>query len=64
MWELLYKGVVDDYVTEKKAKVRTDSLPSFTTELRKVLNKRFNLLKEWQKTKTHKHIYNTRKQGI
>ena len=50
-WELLHKGVVDDYVTERKAKVRTDSLPWFTTELRRVLNKRFKLLKEWQKTK-------------
>lgn len=50
-WELLYKGVVDDYVTERKAKVRTDSLPWFTTDLRKLLNKRFKLLKKWQKTK-------------
>ena len=41
---------MDDYVT-RKAKVRTDSLPWFPTELRKVLNKRFKLLKEWQKTK-------------
>ena len=36
-WELLYKGVVDDYVTERKAKVRTDSLPWFRTELPKLL---------------------------
>ena len=50
-WELLYKGVVDDYVTERKAKVRTDSMPWFTTDLRKLLNKRFKLLKKWQKTK-------------
>lgn len=49
-WEL-YKGVVDDYVTERIAKVRTDSLPWFTTDLRKLLNKRFKLLKKWQKTK-------------
>ena len=37
VWELLYKGVVDHYPTERKAKVRTDSLPWFTTELRKFL---------------------------
>ena len=50
-WELLYKGVVDDYVTERKAKIKADSLPWFTTELRKLLNKRFKLLKECQNTK-------------
>ena len=45
-WELLYKSVMDDYVTERIAKVRTDSLPWFTTDLRKLLNKRFKLLKK------------------
>ena len=29
----------------------TDSLACFTTDLRKLLNKRFKLLKKWQKTK-------------
>ena len=59
-WELLYKGVVDDYITERKAKIKADSLPWFTTELRKLLNKRFKLLKEWQNTKdpqTHIKVY-------
>ena len=50
-WELLYKSVVDDYVTERIAKVTTDSLPWFTTDLRKLLNKHFKLLKKYQKTK-------------
>ena len=50
-WELLYKGFVDDYVTERKEKVRTDSLAWITTDLRKLLNKRFKLLKKWQETK-------------
>jgi hypothetical protein len=26
-WELLYKGVVDEYITERKVKVRQNSLP-------------------------------------
>ena len=59
MWELLYKRVEDDYVTERKAeaKVRTDLLPWLTTEVRKLLSKHFKLLKEWQKTKDLKtHI--------
>ena len=67
MWQmprhhLLYKGVVDDYITERKAKVRTDSLSWFTTELRKLSNKRFKFLKEWQKTKDlQKHIQQYKK---
>ena len=63
-WELLYIGVVDDYVSERKAKVRTDSLPWFTTDLRKLLNKRFKVLKNGRTQKTRKYIYNIRKQGI
>lgn len=50
-WELLYKGFVDNYVTERKEKVGADSLAWFTTDLRKLLNKRFTLLKKSQKTK-------------
>ncbi|CAB4038335.1 Hypothetical predicted protein, partial [Paramuricea clavata] len=50
-WELLYKDVVDEYITERKVKVRQNSLPWVNTEIRKLLNKRFKLLKNWQQTK-------------
>jgi phosphoribosylaminoimidazolecarboxamide formyltransferase/IMP cyclohydrolase len=50
-WELLYKDVVDEYITERKVKVRQNSLPWVNSEIRKRLNKRFKLLKNWQQTK-------------
>ena len=48
--------MVDDYETERKAKVKTDLLPWFTTELRKLSNKHFKLLKEWQKKSAMKKM--------
>eukprot|EP00112_Aurelia_sp_Birch-Aquarium-sp1_P023383 Seg6949.1 transcript_id=Seg6949.1/GoldUCD/mRNA.D3Y31 product="hypothetical protein" protein_id=Seg6949.1/GoldUCD/D3Y31 len=50
-WELLYKNVVNEYVKTRKAKVRKDSLPWMTTALRKLLNKRYKLLRAWQQGK-------------
>ena len=50
-WELLYKNIVDEFITTRKAKIRKNSLPWVTTELRKLLNKRYKLLKIWQHTK-------------
>lgn len=47
VWELLYKGVVDDYVIERKVKVRIDLLLWFIIDLWKLLNKCFKLLKKW-----------------
>ena len=40
-WELLYKDVVNEFVIERKAKVRSNSLPWITTKIRKLLNTRY-----------------------
>ena len=45
-WEVLYKGIVEEFIIERKAKIRTNSLPWITTEIRKLLNKRYRLLKK------------------
>ena len=50
-WELLYKDVVKELVTERKAKVRSNSLPWITTEIRKLLNTRYCLLKRGKELK-------------
>ena len=50
-WEYLYNEIIKEFVTTRKAKVRTDSLPWITTEVRKKLNRRYRQLKKWQKTK-------------
>ena len=52
-WEVLYKGIIEEFITERKAKVRPNSLPWITTEIMKLLNKRYRLFKKWQKTKDH-----------
>jgi len=51
LWELLYKSVINEYVGTRKARIRRDSLPWMTTDLRKLLNKTYRLLKMWQKEK-------------
>ena len=50
-WELLYNSVVDEYIKVRKAKVRTDSLPWVTTDIRKIMNRRYRLLNKWQRDK-------------
>ena len=44
-WELLYKDVVNEFLMERKAKVKSNLLPWITTEIRKLLNTRYCLLK-------------------
>lgn len=51
-WELLYKDVVNEFITERKVKLRKNSLPWVDLRIRKLLNKRFKLLKIWQQTKS------------
>eukprot|EP00112_Aurelia_sp_Birch-Aquarium-sp1_P020436 Seg527.9 transcript_id=Seg527.9/GoldUCD/mRNA.D3Y31 product="Retrovirus-related Pol polyprotein from type-1 retrotransposable element R1" pseudo=true protein_id=Seg527.9/GoldUCD/D3Y31 len=49
-----------------KAKVRTDSLPWITTEVRKKLNRRYRQLQKWQKTKDpsdHRNYKDARNQA-
>jgi len=43
--------VINEYVGTRKARIRRDSLPWMTTDLRKLLNKTYRLLKMWQKEK-------------
>ena len=50
-WELLYKDVVDEFITERNVKLRQNSLPWVNTDIRKLLNKRYKFLKIWQQTK-------------
>ena len=39
-WEYIYNEIIKEFVTTRKAKVRTDSLPWITTKVRKKLNRR------------------------
>ena len=44
-WDRMYKNIEIDYITLRKAKVRTCSLPWMNREIRKEMNKRYKLLK-------------------
>ena len=54
-WEAVYKYIIDNHIPLRQAKVRSNSLPWMSSSLRKVLNKRYNLLLKAQKTPRGSH---------
>ena len=50
-WELLYKDVVNEFITEQNVKLRQNSLAWVNTDIKKLLSKRYKFLKIWQQTK-------------
>ena len=40
-WETLYKNILNEHLTERKAKIRSKSLPWMNSHIRKTMNKRF-----------------------
>lgn len=48
-WEQLFKGVVNNHVKVRKAKVKSNSLPWMNSAVRKEMNIRYKLLKRAQK---------------
>ena len=52
IWESLYRDIIKDEIPERKAKVRRKSLPWVTTDIRKLMNKRYKTLNQYTKTKS------------
>ena len=50
-WETLYKNILNSFVKTRKAKIRSNSLPWMTSAMRKLMNRRYKLLRIWQRTK-------------
>ena len=50
-WEHLYKNIIKEMVPEMKAKIRSKSVPWITSEIRKLMNKRYKLLKKFRQSK-------------
>ena len=44
-WEYLYKEILKNLLTTRKAKIRSDSLPWINSAIRKEMNLRYKLLK-------------------
>jgi len=47
----LYKNIIKEMVPEMKAKIRSKSVPWITSEIRKLMNKRYKLLKKFRQSK-------------
>ena len=45
-WQTMYKNIADEHLKKRKAKVRADSLPWVDRNIRKMMNRRFKLLKK------------------
>ena len=50
-WELLFKDVLDTHIPTRIAKIRKESLPWVTEEIRKEMNKRYKLLRKCDGTR-------------
>eukprot|EP00112_Aurelia_sp_Birch-Aquarium-sp1_P014347 Seg309.5 transcript_id=Seg309.5/GoldUCD/mRNA.D3Y31 product="RNA-directed DNA polymerase from mobile element jockey" protein_id=Seg309.5/GoldUCD/D3Y31 len=50
-WDKLYSDVKNEFIKERKAKIRSNSLSWITTDIRKEINKRYNLLNKAQSSK-------------
>jgi len=50
-WQSMYNQIITNHVKERKVKVRTESNPWMTSEIRKQMNHRYKLLVSAQKTK-------------
>ena len=51
MMEKLYKDVSTEFLPKRKVKMRSKSLPWMNGDIRKLMNKRYKLLQQAQKTK-------------
>ena len=45
-WSKMYDSIVEEHVKARKAKIRKDSLPWVDGQMRKLMNKRYKLLKQ------------------
>ena len=56
-WEHLYKDILNDHLTVKKVKIRTNSLPWMNSTLKKEMNFRYKLLKRAQNYQKENNIW-------
>ena len=56
-WELLFEDILDTHIPTRTAKIRKESLPSVTGEIRKEMNKRYKLLRKCDGTSNTSAIW-------
>ena len=57
-WEYLYKDIMKSHVHTQLVKIRRGSLPWMNSSIRKLLNKRYKLLKKAQQTPKASQAWN------
>lgn len=60
-WELLFKDVLDTHIPTRTAKIRKESLPWVTGEIREEMNKRYKLLRKCDGTSNTSAIWKVKK---
>ena len=49
-WKTLYKDILSNHLSERKVKIRSDTLPWMNAHIRKNMNKGYKLLKQAKET--------------
>ena len=49
-WQTLYKDTVNDHISLRRVKIRSDSLPWMNSHIRNTMHKRYNILKRAKET--------------
>ena len=55
-WEKLYKDILNEFTKTRRAKVMTHKHPWIDREIKKLMNKRYKALVQWQKNRTDSRL--------
>ena len=54
-WETLYKDIISEHIPQRRVKTRSDNLPWMNSHIRKIMNKRYKVLKRAKQTRSAEH---------
>ena len=54
-WETLYKDIISEHIPQRRVKIRSDNLPWMNSNIRKIMNKRYKVLKRAKQTRSAEH---------
>eukprot|EP00112_Aurelia_sp_Birch-Aquarium-sp1_P021970 Seg604.7 transcript_id=Seg604.7/GoldUCD/mRNA.D3Y31 product="putative RNA-directed DNA polymerase from transposon X-element" pseudo=true protein_id=Seg604.7/GoldUCD/D3Y31 len=55
-WDKLYKDILDEFTKTRRAKVMTHKHPWINREIKKLMNKRYKVLVQWQQNRTESRL--------
>ena len=54
-WETLYKDIISEHIPQRRVEIRSDNLPWMNSHIRKIMNKRYKVLKRAKQTRSAEH---------